>query len=140
MINTKPIQLVRKAGGDCEELPVPKELQKVQVLTEEQVRELASYAKAIEKHYGCYMDMEWGVDERNGKIWLLQARPETVWSKKNKDGKGAVQGDAMETTTERVIVVKDCLPARDALQVKRMSSWIRPASASLRTAKFSSRP
>ena len=110
MINTKPIQLVRKAGGDCEELPVPKELQKVQVLTEEQVRELASYAKAIEKHYGCYMDMEWGVDERNGKIWLLQARPETVWSKKNKDGKGAVQGDAMETTTERVIVVKG-LPA-----------------------------
>ena len=32
--------------------------------------------KAIEKHYGCYMDMEWGVDERDDKIWILQARPE----------------------------------------------------------------
>ena len=84
MVNTKPIQLVRKAGGDCEELPVPEDLQKVQVLTEEQIKELASYAKAIEKHYGCYMDMEWGVDERNDKIWILQARPETVWSRKEK--------------------------------------------------------
>ena len=30
------------------------------------------------------MDMEWGVDERDGKIWILQARPETVWSRKEK--------------------------------------------------------
>ena len=35
-----------------------------QVISDEQVLELAEYAKAIEKHYGCYMDMEWGVDER----------------------------------------------------------------------------
>ena len=110
MVNTKPIQLVRKAGGDCEELPVPEDLQKVQVLTEEQIKELASYAKAIEKHYGCYMDMEWGVDERNDKIWLLQARPETVWSKKNKEKKPATEGETMEVTSERVVVVKG-LPA-----------------------------
>lgn len=110
MVNTKPIQLVRKAGGDCEELPVPEDLQKVQVLTEEQIKELASYAKAIEKHYGCYMDMEWGVDERNDKIWLLQARPETVWSKKNKEKKPSTEGETMEVTSERVVVVKG-LPA-----------------------------
>ena len=110
MVNTKPIQLVRKAGGDCEELPVPEELQKVQVLTEAQIKELASYAKAIEKHYGCYMDMEWGVDERNDKIWLLQARPETVWSKKNKEKKPSTEGETMEVTSERVVVVKG-LPA-----------------------------
>ncbi len=110
IINAKPVQLVRKAGGDCEELPVPEELQKASVLTEEQVKELAAYAKAIEKHYGCYMDMEWGVDERDGKIWLLQARPETVWSKKNTDKKTVSKGEPMETTTERTIVVKG-LPA-----------------------------
>ena len=55
---------------------------KKQVITDAQVLELAKYAKAIEKHYGCYMDMEWGVDERDDKIWILQARPETVWSRK----------------------------------------------------------
>lgn len=112
MINTKPIKLVRKATGDVEELPVPEDEQKQPALTDDQVRELASYAKAIEKHYGCYMDMEWGVDERTNKIWLLQARPETVWSKKNKEKKNQTEtaGLGVETTTDRVTVVKG-LPA-----------------------------
>lgn len=55
-------------------------------MTDEQIAELAGYAKAIEKHYGCYMDMEWALDE-NDKLWILQARPETVWSRKNKEKK-----------------------------------------------------
>ena len=109
MINTKPIELVRKPGGDCEEKLVPPELQKQQVITDEQVKELATYAKAIEKHYGCYMDMEWGVDERTNKVWLLQARPETVWSKKNKEKKEAAAEKAA-VTTDRKVVVKG-LPA-----------------------------
>ena len=85
-VNEQDIMLVRKKGGDCEEVQVPEELRKVQTLTDEQILELADYAKKIEKHYGCYMDMEWGVDERTNKIWILQARPETVWSRRNKEG------------------------------------------------------
>ena len=50
------------------------------------IRDRATYAKKIEKHYGCYMDMEWALDHKN-RLWILQARPETVWSKKNKDKK-----------------------------------------------------
>ncbi|MDU7788340.1 MAG: PEP/pyruvate-binding domain-containing protein, partial [Veillonella sp.] len=84
MINDKHIRLVRKADGDCVEEVVPADEAKKQVITDAQVLELAKYAKAIEKHYGCYMDMEWGVDERDDKIWILQARPETVWSRKEK--------------------------------------------------------
>jgi len=109
MINDKHVRLVRLPEGDCVEEVVPKDEAKRQVITDEQVLELASYAKAIEKHYGCYMDMEWGVDERDGKLWILQARPETVWSRKNKDGGAPVQAQA-EVTTEREIVVKG-LPA-----------------------------
>ena len=71
MVNTKPVELVRKPGGDCEERLVPPELQKQQVITDEQIRELAVYAKKIEKHYGCYMDMEWAVDHQN-RVWILQ--------------------------------------------------------------------
>ena len=108
MVNTKPIKLVRKPGGDCEEQLVDEADQKKQVISDEQVKELATYAKAIEAHYGCYMDMEWGVDERDNKIWLLQARPETVWSKKNKEKKENVHTTAV--TTERQVVVKG-LPA-----------------------------
>ena len=42
--------------------------------------ELARYAVTIEKHYGRAMDIEWGKDGVDGKIYILQARPETVKS------------------------------------------------------------
>ena len=106
MINDKNIRLVRKADGDTVEEVVPEAEAKQQVISDAQVLELATYAKAIEKHYGCYMDMEWGVDERDGKLWILQARPETVWSRKDKSE--VVETTA--TTTDREIVVKG-LPA-----------------------------
>ncbi len=49
-------------------------------LTDEDVLELARYAVIIEKHYGRPMDIEWGRDGRDGKLYILQARPETVQS------------------------------------------------------------
>ena len=54
------------------------------------------------------MDMEWGVDERDGKIWILQARPETVWSRRNKEN-GAPK-EEKKVTTDRKVIVKG-LPA-----------------------------
>jgi pyruvate,water dikinase len=86
-VNEQDKKLIRKPGGDTMEVPVPEEDRKKQTLTNTQILELAGYAKKIEKHYGCYMDMEWGIDERDGKIWILQARPETVWSRRNKEKK-----------------------------------------------------
>ena len=109
-VNEQDIMLVRKKGGDCEEVQVPEELRKVQTLTDEQILELADYAKKIEQHYGCYMDMEWGVDERTNKIWILQARPETVWSRRNKEGGAKVQESKSMTTTDHKVIVKG-LPA-----------------------------
>ncbi len=49
-------------------------------LTHEQTIELARYALIIEKHYQRPMDIEWGLDGRDGKLYILQARPETVKS------------------------------------------------------------
>ncbi|MBO4359502.1 MAG: phosphoenolpyruvate synthase [Eubacteriaceae bacterium] len=83
-VYSQEVMLVRKPDGDCEEMPVPVEKRDRAVLNDRQILELAEYALRIENHYGCYMDMEWGIDERDGKIWILQARPETVWSKKKK--------------------------------------------------------
>ena len=51
-------------------------------LTDAEVLELARYAVAIEKHYGRPMDIEWGRDGSDGKLYILQARPETVKSRK----------------------------------------------------------
>ena len=53
-------------------------------LTDAEVEELAQYAVAIEKHYGRPMDIEWGKDGRDGKLYILQARPETVKSQQTR--------------------------------------------------------
>ncbi|VCU72316.1 Phosphoenolpyruvate synthase [Pigmentiphaga humi] len=52
-------------------------------LSDEDVIELARYAVIIEKHYGRPMDIEWGRDGNDGKIYILQARPETVKSQQS---------------------------------------------------------
>ncbi len=49
-------------------------------LTDDEVIELSKYAVTIEKHYQRPMDIEWGRDGIDGKIYILQARPETVKS------------------------------------------------------------
>ena len=70
-VNAQDIKLIRKADGDCEEVVVPLDEQNEQKLTDEQIKQLAECAKKIEAHYGCYMDMEWGVDERDNKVYIL---------------------------------------------------------------------
>jgi pyruvate,water dikinase len=49
-------------------------------LTHEQTIELARYALTIEAHYQRPMDIEWGLDGQDGRLYILQARPETVKS------------------------------------------------------------
>ena len=49
-------------------------------LEDADITELAKYAVIIEKHYGRPMDIEWGKDGQDGRIYILQARPETVKS------------------------------------------------------------
>ncbi len=49
-------------------------------LSNEDILELARYAMTIEAHYGCPMDIEWGKNGVDNKLYILQARPETVKS------------------------------------------------------------
>jgi pyruvate,water dikinase len=50
-------------------------------LSDDEVLELARYAVTIEQHYGRPMDLEWGKDGLDGRLYILQARPETVKSR-----------------------------------------------------------
>ena len=52
-------------------------------LTDAEVEELARHALTIEDHYGRPMDIEWGKDGRDGQLYILQARPETVKSRQS---------------------------------------------------------
>ena len=78
---------------------VPFERQKVQSLIDDEITELAWMGKQIEKHYGRPMDIEWAVDKdlpSGGNIFILQARPETVWSEKSQRPGANLGGSAMD--------------------------------------------
>jgi pyruvate,water dikinase len=61
----------------------PKEKQEVFVLSDEEITRLAHWALIIEKHYQKPMDIEWAKDGITNEIFIIQARPETVHSRKN---------------------------------------------------------
>ncbi|HET7546183.1 MAG TPA: phosphoenolpyruvate synthase, partial [Usitatibacter sp.] len=89
-IGAKAIKLVfdadPRAGRSVKEVEVPAAERDRFSLADDEVEELARYAVAIEKHYGRPMDIEWGKDGHDGKLYILQARPETVKSQeKRKD-------------------------------------------------------
>ncbi|GAA6166619.1 phosphoenolpyruvate synthase [Sessilibacter corallicola] len=69
-----------EAGKSVEVIPVPEELRKEFSINDDDILELAKQAMIIEKHYGRPMDIEWGKDGDDQKIYILQARPETVRS------------------------------------------------------------
>ncbi len=52
-------------------------------LSDSQIEELAHYAMKIESHYGRAMDIEWALDGVDGKLYIVQARPETVKSRES---------------------------------------------------------
>ncbi len=106
-IPKKTVQLVRIPSGGTEKRSVPTNLQDKQILTDEQIVELAKYAIAIEQHYKKPMDIEWALDGRTNKLVILQARPETVWSMKKEEPKTE---EKVATTTERKVLVQG-LPA-----------------------------
>jgi pyruvate,water dikinase len=72
------------SGRSVVTVDVPQDARNRYSLTHEQTVELARYAVIIEKHYGRPMDIEWGLDGRDGKLFILQARPETVKSQQSK--------------------------------------------------------
>jgi pyruvate, water dikinase len=73
-------------------------------LSDEDILELARYAVTIERHYGRPMDIEWGKDGADGKIYVLQARPETVKSRKRDvEERFALKGSSRVLVSGRAI-------------------------------------
>jgi len=72
----------QSAGHSTRTVEVPEAERHRFSLNDNEVLELARYAVAIERHYGRPMDIEWGKDGADGKLYVLQARPETVKSRK----------------------------------------------------------
>ncbi|PSN85671.1 phosphoenolpyruvate synthase [Candidatus Marsarchaeota G1 archaeon BE_D] len=87
-ISDKALMTVRdpaaKFGTYSKEVQVPEELRRAQCISDEQILGLARVALKIESHYKKPVDIEWALDGDTGKIFVVQARPETVWTPKRK--------------------------------------------------------
>lgn len=88
-IADKAIRHVRDASGsDIRVEEVPGDLRGTACLEDAQITDLVRIARHCEAHYGACQDMEWAVDPRGGEeggIYLLQSRPETVWSQRSRE-------------------------------------------------------
>ncbi|MBM0106394.1 phosphoenolpyruvate synthase [Steroidobacter sp. S1-65] len=83
-LGAKAIKMVYGEPGSGERVKtvdVPSEDRNRFCITDADILELSKQALIIEQHYGCPMDIEWGKDGETGKIYILQARPETVQSR-----------------------------------------------------------
>ena len=93
-----------ETGRSTKVVEVPEAERNAFSLKDDEVLELARYAVAIEKHYGRPMDIEWGKDGADGKLYVLQARPETVKSRKREvEERYALKGSARVLATGRAI-------------------------------------
>ena len=82
-LGSKAVKMIyaEKSEDRVTTIKVPEQEQKQFSLTDEDVETLARQAVLIENHYGGPMDIEWGKDGRDGQLYILQARPETVQSR-----------------------------------------------------------
>jgi len=85
---------------------VPHERRNVQSLIDDEITQLAWMGKQIEKHYGCPLDIEWALDKdlpAGGNLFILQARPETVWSRKARPAIAGADSSAMRYILESML-------------------------------------
>ncbi|MCS5734561.1 phosphoenolpyruvate synthase [Herbiconiux daphne] len=85
-VGGKALKMVYSEPGTTETtriVPVEEADQRKLSLTDEDVTQLARYALVIEDHYGRPMDIEWAKDGSDGGLYIVQARPETVQSRRS---------------------------------------------------------
>ncbi|OGN54643.1 MAG: phosphoenolpyruvate synthase [Chlamydiae bacterium RIFCSPLOWO2_12_FULL_49_12] len=82
VLGEKSLKMVYAKGG-VKNKKTPKAQRLRFVLLDDEILTLARWAVKIEQHYGMPMDMEWAKDGKSNELFLVQARPETVHSRKN---------------------------------------------------------
>ena len=85
MLGDKAVKMIFVEGETkhtTRNVPAPKADRQRFCIEDEDVLQLADYAIKIERHYGRPMDMEWAKDGLDGKLYVVQARPETVASQR----------------------------------------------------------
>ena len=83
-ISDKHIRHVPVSAGGIESVAVPEAQRRLACMSDEELQALRGIGRKVERHYGRPQDIEWAIDRHTQEIMLLQSRPETVWSNKDK--------------------------------------------------------
>jgi len=109
-IAKKTVQYLRDPDtGKTVHLDVPVEKQEQPCLNDEEIIKLAELAKRIEQHYGKAQDIEWAIDSDLSfpdNIFIVQSRPETVWSLKLAQVPAKVEAEGMKPAEMLKVIVK----------------------------------
>jgi pyruvate,water dikinase len=82
-VGTKKLRMIPTIGSRTLNIAVPKKDQEKFSITDEQAKTLAQWGIEVENHYGKPMDIEWALDDADNKLYIVQARAETVESRMN---------------------------------------------------------
>ncbi len=82
-VGSKKEKMIPIEGSQTQNIDVSIEDQERYSISDEQVKTLARWGMDIEEYYGKPMDIEWALDEEDDKLYIVQARPETVQSRKD---------------------------------------------------------
>lgn len=83
MVYARPGAQQQQTTTTTRNIPTSKAERAAFVLNDKEILQLARWACTIERHYGCQMDMEWAKDGLSGELFIVQARPETVHSRRD---------------------------------------------------------
>jgi len=94
-ISDKHAQQIPAEGGGIVEVELPADMRRAPCLSDEELLALREVGRKVERHYGRPQDIEWAVDKQ-GRILLLQSRPETVWSARDTAPVKAPEADPLK--------------------------------------------
>jgi len=119
-LGEKEKKMIYAKGGShpTKNIDTPKKERRSFMLTDEEVLKLAQWAVVIEKHYKKAMDIEWAKDGETNELFIVQARPETVQSRKEA---GTLRTYTLEEKGERLLQglsIGEAISAGKALIIK----------------------
>jgi pyruvate,water dikinase len=119
----KVMEMIYGPEGSIVSRDIEEERQNAPCLTPDEILELAKLGKRLEKHYGAPQDIEWAVDQNlpfPQNIFILQTRPETIWSKKTAKPVSQTKGSGAE------IIARQLMQGIKLSQVKSSNDNIAP--------------
>ncbi|MDH5481377.1 MAG: phosphoenolpyruvate synthase [Candidatus Bathyarchaeota archaeon] len=109
-VSKKTIQYVRDPKtGKTIHLEVPPEMQEQPCISDEEILKLSEQGRLIEQHYRKAQDIEWAIDSdltSPGNMFIVQSRPETVWSLKLAETPTKAEAEKMKPTEMLKVVIK----------------------------------